>query len=174
MPGRPLPWFGKRPLGGHQRSLFYAPDGDGSSVFFGPVFGQKFYLLFWQKHSILTFAAGVMKIGSRAMHRCEPCQVLTEAAVSIGWMCCGAAQSECRRFFCAFLALSFVFWRFSFLFSALRFFAVFLLAEAARYAIHLEAGAAGKNPRKQPRLQSGPGEGAVFPSAGAVPSGTFY
>ena len=40
-----------------------------------------------------------MKIGSCAILRREPCQVLTEAAVSVCWMCCGFAQSE-RFFLC--------------------------------------------------------------------------
>ena len=40
-----------------------------------------------------------MKIGSRAILRREPCQVLTEAAISVCWMCCGFAQSEWRGFF---------------------------------------------------------------------------
>ena len=35
-----------------------------------------------------------MKIGSCAILRREPGQVLTEAAVSVCWMCCGFAQSE--------------------------------------------------------------------------------
>ena len=39
-----------------------------------------------------------MKIGSCAILRREPGQVLTEAAVSVCWMCCGFAQSE-RYFF---------------------------------------------------------------------------
>ena len=37
---------------------------------------------FRPENGILCFAVCVMKIGSRAIFRCEPCQVLTEAAVS--------------------------------------------------------------------------------------------
>ncbi len=56
-------------------------------------------LHFSREKDILTFAVCAMKIGSRAIFRCEPCQVLTEAAVSIRRMCCGVARSERRRFF---------------------------------------------------------------------------
>jgi len=44
---------------------------------------KKTGLHFRQKKDILSFAVCAMKIGSRAIFRCEPCQVLTEAAVSI-------------------------------------------------------------------------------------------
>jgi len=47
-----------------------------------------------------------MKIGSRAILRREPCQVLTEAAVSVSWMCCGFAQSEWHGFFKGFHPLT--------------------------------------------------------------------
>ena len=40
-------------------------------------------LLFRPEKGILILAVCAMKIGSRAIPRCEPCQVLTEAAVSI-------------------------------------------------------------------------------------------
>ena len=40
-------------------------------------------LLFRPENGILFLAVCAMKIGSRAILRCEPCQVLTEAAVSI-------------------------------------------------------------------------------------------
>ena len=40
-------------------------------------------MLFHSENGILYFAVCAMKIGSRAILRCEPCQVLTEAAVSI-------------------------------------------------------------------------------------------
>ena len=60
-------------------------------------------LQFKGKPDILNVAAYAMKTGSCAISRREPCQVLTEAAVSVREMCCGAARSERRGFF--------VFWR---------------------------------------------------------------
>ena len=56
-------------------------------------------LQFRLKTDILTVAVCVMKIGSCAILRREPCQVLTEAAVSVWRMCCGVARSERRGFF---------------------------------------------------------------------------
>ena len=56
-------------------------------------------LQFLRKTDILCVAVCVMKIGSCAILRREPCQVLTEAAVSVRRMCCGVARSE-RRGFC--------------------------------------------------------------------------
>ncbi len=44
---------------------------------------KKTGLQFPRKKVILTLAVCAMKIGSRAIFRCELCQVLTEAAVSI-------------------------------------------------------------------------------------------
>jgi len=44
---------------------------------------KKTGLHFVRKGDILTFAVCAMKIGSRAISRREPCQVLTEAAVSV-------------------------------------------------------------------------------------------
>ena len=40
-----------------------------------------------------------MKIGSRAIFLCEPCQDRKVAALSIRWMCCGVAHSERTVFF---------------------------------------------------------------------------
>ena len=55
-------------------------------------------LHFHWKTDILTLAVCVMKVGSCAILRREPCQVLTEAAVSVWRMCCGVARSERRGF----------------------------------------------------------------------------
>ena len=41
-------------------------------------------MLFRRENGILFFAVCAMMIGSCAILRCEPCQVLTEAAVSAG------------------------------------------------------------------------------------------
>ena len=66
-------------------------------------------LQFHHKTDILTLAVFVMKIGSCAILRREPCQVLTEAAVSVRRMCCGVARSERARFFLSFFLNFFCF-----------------------------------------------------------------
>ena len=50
------------------------------------------------------YAASAMMAGSCAISRREPCQVLTEAAVSVRGMCCRGARFEHWRYFCGYIS----------------------------------------------------------------------